>query len=163
MTRRRPAGLPSAQEASRLRAKQERQHLLALYITACDYARQLEEAVTQGHSPTGYGPPLTPLPEDVAEALLAPVRAYLAQMRDLVARHAPRELATFETRQPAANTVVWASNLLERLRQVSEDLAPTRMRRYGSDPAWAEQYAEASDRLARLVAEARGVLEGRSG
>lgn len=97
-------------------------------MTACDNARRL---LLEGESPTGYGAPLTPLPPEEAQAILAPIDRFLERLRDFVAELAPAELATQEAVQPPENTRVWASNLIERLRQIADDLAPGRLRRYG--------------------------------
>ena len=118
-------------EAARLLARQQRQHLLALYITACNHARKLRRVVLEGESPTGYGSPLTPLPRDEAEAILRPIEEFLRRLRTFVAERAPEELAAHEAIQPPENTRVWASNLIERLRQTADDLAPHRLKRYG--------------------------------
>ena len=147
--------LPTAREAGELLERQRRQHLLALYVSAADYAHQLEGALLLGRSPTGYGSPLTPLAPEVAEEMLAPVREYLARMRDLVSRYAPDELAAHEAVQPAENTFVWASNLLERLRQLGDDFSPRRMRRYGGSPGDPKELSALQEELVALVAAAR--------
>lgn len=147
--------LPTAREAAELLVRQRRQHLLALYVSAYDYAHQLEEALLLGRSPTGYGSPLTPLAPEVAEGILAPVKAYLARMRDLVARYASEELAAHEAVQPEENTLVWASNLLERLRQIADDFTPRRMRRYGGSPGDPKDLSALHDDLLPLIAAAR--------
>lgn len=147
--------LPTAADAAALQRRQRNQHLLAIYVSASDYARQLEEALTLGRSPTGYGSPLTPIDPEAAEAILAPVRAYLARMRELVACHAPDELAAHETVQPVENTMVWASNLLERLRQLADDFSPRRMRKYGGPPGDPADMAALQEELVALIASAR--------
>ncbi len=124
-------------------------------MSACDYARQLEEALLLGRSPTGYGSPLTPVDVEVAAGILAPVREYLSRMRDIVARYAPEELAAHEAVQPVENTMVWASNLLERLRQLADDFSPRRMRKYGGSPGDPKELAALHDELLSLIAAAR--------
>jgi len=114
-------------------ARHQRRHLVALYLTACNYVSQLEAALLDGVSPTGYGAPLTPLRPARAEAVLAPARRFLQRLREFIVQVAPEELAEYESPQPASNTLVWAANLLERLRQIAEELAPKRLARYGQD------------------------------
>ncbi len=158
---REPAQTTAGEDSTDLLGRQQRRHLLALYIAACNYARQLEGALLLGTSPTGYGAPLTPLSADEAEAVLAPVRDSLAQMRHFLAQYAPRELAEHETLQPRNNTVVWASNLLERLRQIAESLSPRRLRRYGEAVPRLEPSAQDLRReLLAALAEARRSLAG---
>ncbi|MCD6350555.1 MAG: hypothetical protein J7M26_00440 [Armatimonadetes bacterium] len=161
--RRRPSAcrpdLPTSQDAAKLLARQQRQHFLALYIAARDYARQLEEAVLSGKSPTGYGAALTPLPPEQAEAVLGPVREYLEALREFVRLAAPEDLAEFEGQQSATSTAVWASNLLERLRYVADDLAPQRLKKYGAPRGEVQQRAEKLRReLIELLNTARSAL-----
>lgn len=111
--------------------RQQRRHLVSLYLAACDYARQLEGAIREGRSPTGFGSPLSPLPPEQADAVLGPVGDFLQQLREFVEAHAPEELRSHELVQAESNTSVWASNLLERLRQLAEELGPERLNRYG--------------------------------
>ncbi|MCX7600027.1 MAG: hypothetical protein N2512_14340 [Armatimonadetes bacterium] len=146
---------PSHREGEGLSARQRRQHILSLYVSACDYARQLEGALLEGRSPTGYGSPLTPLDVETAEAILERVREYLRKLRDFVEELAPRELEAHERPQPQANTLVWASNLLERLRQIGEELTPRRLSRYGDLPCEAERFTAVRDELLALLEEAR--------
>lgn len=146
---------PSPDETKELSARQRRQHLLSLYVSACDYARQLEGALVEGRSPTGYGSPLTPLDAETAEAILERVRKYLEKLRGFVEELAPRELEAHERAQPRANTLVWASNLLERLRQIGEELSPRRLSRYGQMPCEPERVRALRDELVALIAEAR--------
>ena len=115
-----------------LAAKQHR-HLLALYLSACDYADKLRRALVQGESPTEYGSPLTPIDAEQAVAILADVDKYLTLMREYVSQHAPDELAAHELPQPQANTLVWASNLIERLRQIANDMSPAKLKKSGEE------------------------------
>jgi hypothetical protein len=146
---------PLPDETKELSARQRRQHLLSLYVSACDYARQLEGALVEGRSPTGYGSPLTPLDAETAEAILGHVRKYLEKLRGFVEELAPKELEAHERAQPRANTLVWASNLLERLRQIGEELSPRRLSRYGQMPCEPERVTALRDELLALIAEAR--------
>ncbi len=138
-----------------LRRRQQRRHLLSLYLAACDYYRQMEGALRQGESPTGFGSPLTPLPPEHAEAVLAPVQRYLRELREFVRKYAPDELAAHEQVQPLSNTAVWASNLLERLRQITEEFAPERLRRYGETALPLPELETLRRDLSERVAQAR--------
>lgn len=141
-----------------LRRRQQRRHLLSLYLAACDYYHQLEGALQEGKSPTGFGSPLTPLSRESAEAVLAPLRHYLTELREFVREHAPEELAAHEQVQPLSNTAVWGSNLLERLRQITEELAPDRLRRYGETALPLPQLETLRRNLTEQVAQARREL-----
>ena len=135
--------------------RQQRRHLLSLYLAACHYARQLEGALQAGTSPTGFGSPLTPLPPDQAEAVLGPIREYVQELRQFVSEHAPEELAAHEQVQPASNTAVWSSNLLERMRQIADEFAPDRLRRYGETALPLPELQRLQRDLLETVARAR--------
>ncbi len=147
-------------QAARLLARQQREHLLALYITACNQVRKLRRLVLEGESPTGYGSPLTPLPPDEAEAILRPAEEYLDRLREFVAERAPEELAAHEAVQPEQNTRVWAANLIERLRQTADELSERRMKRYGvGSPDNIGQAEALRQQLLALVAQAVDAIE----
>ena len=147
-------------DPAEMRAAQQRRHLLALYLAACDYADRLRRALLQGASPTGYGSPLTPVEAGAAETILSAVDEYLTLMREFVNRHAPDELAAYETPQPEDNTLVWASNLFERLRQIADDMAPDRLKKYGEDQADIFEDAERlQEALLDRLAQARRLVQ----
>jgi hypothetical protein len=151
-----PDPAPPAQNTDEdLRRRQQRRHLLSLYLVARDYAQQLEGAVRTGKSPTGFGAPLTPLPPDTADEVLAPMHDFMERLRNFVQQHAPEELAAHEQVQPAGNTAVWASNLVERMRQVAEELAPERLRGYGETALPLAELNELKRDLLEAVARAR--------
>jgi hypothetical protein len=92
---------------------------------------------------------------------MAPVRAYLQALRSFVALYAGEELAQHEKPQPRSSTWVWASNLLERLRQIADDFAPRRLRRYGIAGEEATRpFEELREKLLAAIAGARQALPG---
>lgn len=119
----RPAGSGEEVRLNRLIAGQRRRHLVAQLMTAQRWARLLEDVLVRGVSPTGYGPPVTPLPADAAEEVLSPVRLAIARARQSVAEQAPDELEQSERPQPPRQTLMWARNLLERFADTIEALA----------------------------------------
>jgi hypothetical protein len=92
---------------------------------------QMERAA-EGHSPSGLGAPLAPLPAERSEPILAPVRQLRDHLRAAAARMAPAELAEFEQLQSLNNTFVWLSNLLARIRMAVDDIRPSNMGKYGT-------------------------------
>ncbi|MGC9317030.1 MAG: hypothetical protein ACP5KN_03210 [Armatimonadota bacterium] len=141
----------------RMVARQKRRHLVAQLMTARRWARQLEQVLLKGTSPTGYSSPLTPLPRDQAERVLRPVRTLIEHLRDFVAEHAPEELAEAERRRSRAETRLWARNLLEQLRDTLDELT---MELSGEDRAeQVQQDAKAlRRRVRRLIDEAHSSL-----
>lgn len=138
----------------------QRRHLISAYATVHHLLRQMEEAATQGRSPTGVGPPLTPLPLEEVDAICGPLRELLTTLHERAEELAPRELAAFQRPQSAHNTRIWLSNLLEKIRAAVDGLQASQMRKYGrateeTDRAMNELHAQ----LDSKVQEARGALD----
>jgi len=135
----------------RLVSGQRRRHLVAQFMTARRWAQALDDLVVRGVSPTGYGPPLTPLPPARATALLRPVRALMTHLREFVAEQAPAELAAAERRRSEGHTALWARNLLERLTDMVEEAAADVLH---ADPSVASRVS-----AERLVRDTRSLSE----
>ena len=141
----------------------QRRHLVSAYATVSHLLLQMEEAGSNGRSPTGVGSPLTPLPANELDAIISPLRDLQARLRERAAALAPLELAAFERPQSAAVTRVWLSSLLEKLREAVDGLRPRKMRSYG---VWTEaderSAAELHAELTAKVHEARAAIKSRS-
>lgn len=141
----------------------QRRHLISAYATASHLLRQMEEAGSEGRSPTGVGSPLTPLLPEEVEAICEPLRSLEAELREQAAVLAPVELAEFERPQSRHNTRVWMSNLLEKLRAAVDSLEPRQMRKYGaSTEADNSALAALHTGLAARVQAARCALDTKS-
>jgi hypothetical protein len=154
-----PRGTPSGHAPGRLKAARRR-HLVSAYSTASHLLRQMEEAGREGRSPSGVGAPLTPLPPERLESILAPLRNLKVRLRAAAADLAPQELAALETVQGPRSTLNWMSNLLDHVRVAVDNLQARRMAKYG---AVAPEEAQALDAmhaaLAACVAAAREALD----
>lgn len=140
----------------------QRRHLVSAYATVGHLLLQLEEAGSEGRSPTGVGSPLTPLSAEEMREVTEPLRALRARLREAAALLAPDELAAFERPQSAHNTRVWLSNLLEKIRWAVDSLGPRPMRKYGPVTEAEEQAAaDLHGELAGYVREARRALDAR--
>ncbi len=141
----------------------QRRHLISAYATISNLLTQMEEAASEGRSPTGVGAPLTPLDPDEAEEICGPVRELRDRLRERAHALAPEELAEFEREQSERNTYIWLSNLLGKVREAADGLTPRRMHSYGSswndddEQAAAELHAELLD----MIREARRALDGK--
>lgn len=141
----------------------QRRHLISAYATISHLLTQMEEAASEGRSPTGVGAPLTPLAPDEVEEICGPVRELRDRLRERADALAPEELAAFEREQSERNTYIWLSNLLGKVREAADGLTPRRMRSYGSswndddEQAAAALHAELLD----IIREARRALDGR--
>ncbi|MGD9495426.1 MAG: hypothetical protein AB7Y46_03845 [Armatimonadota bacterium] len=140
----------------------QRRHLISAYATIGHLLRQMEEAGSEGRSPTGVASPLAPLAPEEVDAICGPIRRLQARLRERAQALAPAELAAFERPQGAHNTRIWLSNLLEKIRSAVDSLQPRQMRNYG---VWtrADERDEENlhNELAGLVREAREELEHR--
>jgi hypothetical protein len=137
----------------------KRRHLVSAYAAVRHMCLQMEEAARDGRSPTGVGAPLSPLLAEQTEAILAPVRTVRDRLHAAAQGLAPKELAYLERPQSTTNTVVWLSNLLDRVRVAVDDLQPSRLRRYGAVEAEEKALFEAlhEELSAKIVAARRGV------
>lgn len=136
-----------------------RRSLVSAYATVRHLLRQMEEAAGSGRSPSGVGSPLTPLPPDLSEAVIVPLRQLESRLHEAAQRLAPAELAAFEQPQGTGSTLVWVSNLLERIRYVVDDLHPSRQQRYGSvEDDEGQTLGVLHEELASLISASREVL-----
>ncbi|MGD9498246.1 MAG: hypothetical protein AB7Y46_18240 [Armatimonadota bacterium] len=141
----RPEPAPSG-DLQRLLARQRRRHLVAQFMTARRWATQLGDVLLEGASPTGYGPPMAPLPREEAQRVLAPVEELLECLHRFVQEQAPEELEEAGRPRSEAHTRLWARNLLARLADTVEGLT-REAARAGDGAAW----RESADRLARAA------------
>jgi len=138
----------------------QRRHLVSIYATATHYLHLMEDAAAAGRSPSGVGSTLTPLNPESADPILGPVRELRTRLRAIAEELAPRELSELESPQPPAQTLLWMSNLLQRLRSCAESVGPRRVTRYGDlSEDIAETLAATQRELQALVAEADQALQ----
>jgi len=138
----------------------QRRHLISAYSTIRHLLQQMEEAATEGRSPTGVGSPLTPLSPEETQAICAPLRELTTLLRQQAEILAPRELAAFEQPQSVHNTRVWLSNLLEKMRAAVDGLQPQQMRKYGpTGEADKALFQALHTELAARIQKARAALD----
>jgi len=102
--------------------RRQRERWLAVYQAASECVRQLEGVLIDARAPSGTGSPLHPFDEEKARLIMTGGRKFCNRLRGFLAENAPQELERHETPQPAANTLVWVTNLLGRLRQIADDV-----------------------------------------
>jgi hypothetical protein len=138
----------------------QRRHLISTYASVSHMLRQMEEAATEGRSPTGVGSPLTRLSPLEVEAIFGSLRRLETKLKREARALAPEELAAFEEPQSTHNTRVWLSNLLEKVRQAVDSLQPDQMRKYGStDDSDGAKLASLHSKLSAEVQTAREQLD----
>lgn len=110
----------------------QQSHLLSSYLTMEEYVGDVERVALQGKSPSGSGPPLTPLPPEQWAALEEPLRALLNSARAALEELAPEALRQQEQTAGPSRTWQWLQVLLGRLEEIIDDLHPERLgRKYG--------------------------------
>ncbi len=154
-----PPGTPVRHAPAGLKAARRR-HLVSAYSTASHLLRQMEEAGREGRSPSGVGAPLTPLPRERLDPILAPLRDLKVRLRAAAADLAPADLAALETVQGPRGTLNWMSNLLDHVHAAVENLQPRRMSKYGPvAPDEAKALEALHSALTDCVAAAREALD----
>ena len=136
----------------------QRRHLISTYASVTHLIRLMEEAATEGRSPTGVGSPLTRLSPLEVEAIFGSLRRLETKLRREAATLAPEELAAFEEPQSTHNTRVWLSNLLDKIGAAVDSLQPDQMRKYGPTDDDA-RLASLHSKLSAEVQTAREQLE----
>jgi len=138
----------------------QQSHLLSSYLTMEEYIGDLEKVAVQGRSPSGSGPPLTPLPPEQWAALEEPLRALLDSARAALEELAPEALRRQEQVAGPARTRQWVQVLLGRLEEVIDDLEPDRLgRKYGDlPPEEAARLRAHQQRMKKGVGQARRML-----
>lgn len=137
----------------------QKEHLVALYLTAKELTEEIEVVAIQGVIRDGSGRPTTPLPERewvVAECRMRQIREAL---RRVVRQHAGDLLPSCEDRTRVSRTRDWILGRLDELEELLQDLEAERVaerwgqeqRDAGGDPAVISSLeAAATDPLSSL-------------
>lgn len=104
-------------------------HLVSSYVTFQKSVQEILALICEGRTPTGTSAPLAPLPKEIQDAILAALNEMASQFEALMQRYAADELTTRAKKQPLSATKMWASVLLNQLRDNMADLHPERFER----------------------------------
>lgn len=139
-------------------------HLLSSFLTMEEYVGDVEKVALQGRSPSGSGPPLTPLPPAQWKALEEPLQALLGSARAALEELAPEVLRQQEQVAGPARTWQWLQVLLGRLEEIIDDLDPERLgRKYGGlPPDEAARLGHHQQRMKKALQQAFQVLGAQS-
>lgn len=104
-------------------------HLVSGYVNLRKQVQEIRSLICEGRTPTGTSAPLTPLPKEIQDAILAALDEVASQFEALAQRYAADELTILAKKQPVSVTKMWASVLLSQLRDDMADLHPERFER----------------------------------
>ena len=107
----------------------QKNHLISSYVTLQKSIFEIRSLICEGRTPTGTSAPLTPLPKEIQDTILAVLNEVASQFEALVQKYAADELTTLSKKQPISATKMWASVLLGQLRDDMADLHPERFER----------------------------------
>jgi hypothetical protein len=104
-------------------------HLVSGYVMLRKSVNEIRALICEGRTPTGTSAPLTPLPKEIQDAILAALNEILSKFEALAQRYAADELIKLTKRETLSVTKMWASVLLSQLRDDIADLHPGRFER----------------------------------
>lgn len=104
-------------------------HLISGYVTLRKSVNEIRALICEGRTSTGTSAPLTPLPKEITDTILAALDEIVSQFEALAREYAADELTTRSKKQPISATKMWTGVLLGRLRDNMADLHPEKFER----------------------------------
>lgn len=99
-------------------------HLLSSYLTLQKQIQEIKDTICEGRPPTGTNASLTPLPEDVRNAIMDCLKEVSELFEQIIKKLAVNELDSLAKKEPVSATVMWASILLRQLQETVSDVHP---------------------------------------
>lgn len=99
-------------------------HLVSSYLTLQKQIQEISNTICEGHPPTGANASLTPLPENIQDAIMAYLETISELFEKLVQRYAADELENIAKKEPVSATIMWASIQLRQLEENISDMHP---------------------------------------
>ena len=111
-------------------------HLVSSYLTLQKQIREIRDTIYEGRPPTKANASLTPLPENIQDAIISCLERISEAFIQLVERYAAAELEGMMKREPVSATKMWASIQLRQLQENLSDMHPDMFeKKYGKlDP-----------------------------
>ncbi len=136
-------------------------HLVSGYVTLQKFVQEIRALIYEGRTPTGTSTPLTPLPKEIQDAILAALDEVVFQFEALAQRYVADELTARAKKQRVSATQMWASVLLGQLRDNMADLHPERFeRQFGEFDSQEERehLQEVIERILRKLEETQRLV-----
>ena len=86
--------------------------------------QEISDTICNGRPPTGTNATLTPLPENVQNAIMAYLEKIYELFEQLVQIYAADELENIARKEPVSATMMWASIQLRQLEENISDVHP---------------------------------------
>ena len=99
-------------------------HLVSSYLTLQKQIQEISDTICEGRPPTGANASLTPLPENIQDAIMAYLEKIYELFEQLVQRYAADELENIAKKEPVSATIMWASIQLRQLEENISDVHP---------------------------------------
>ena len=99
-------------------------HLVSSYLTLQKQIQEISGTICEGRPPTVANASLTPLPENIQDAIMAYLEKISELFEQLVQRYAVNELENIMKKEPVSATIMWASIQLRQLEENISDVHP---------------------------------------
>lgn len=135
-------------------------HLVSSYLTLQKQIQEIRDTICEGRPPTGTNATLTPLPENIQNAIMNCLETIYALFEQLVQRYAPDELENIAKKEPVSATIMWASIQLRQIQEnVSEVHPKVFERRFGKlEPEERTPLAEVIEQILNKLTEAQKLV-----
>jgi len=99
-------------------------HLVSSYLTLQKQIQEISGTICEGRPPTVANASLTPLPENIQDAIMAYLEKIYELFEQLIQRYAADELENIAKKEPVSATIMWASIQLRQLEENISDVHP---------------------------------------
>jgi len=99
-------------------------HLVSSYLTLQKQIQEIRDTICEGRPPTGTNATLTPLPENIQNAITAYLEEAYELFELLVQKYAIDELEKNIKKEPVSATMMWASIQLRQIQENVSDVYP---------------------------------------
>jgi hypothetical protein len=99
-------------------------HLVSSYLTLQKQIQEISGTICEGRPPTVANASLTPLPENIQDAIMAYLEKIYELFEQLVQRYAADESENIAKKEPVSATIMWASIQLRQLEENISDVHP---------------------------------------
>ena len=135
-------------------------HLVSSYLTLQKQIQEISGTICEGRPPTGANASLTPLPENIQDAIMAYLEKIYELFEQLVQRYAADELENIAKKEPVSATMMWASIQLRQLQENISDVHPRVFeKKFGKlEPEERTPLTEVIEQILNKLAEAQKLV-----
>ena len=132
-------------------------HLISSYLTLQKQIQEIRDTICEGRPPTGANASLTPLPDNIQNAIMAYLEKIYELFEQLVQIYAADELENIARKEPVSATMMWASIQLRQLEENISDVHPRVFeKKFGKlEPEERAYLTEVIEQILKKLAEAQ--------